>query len=395
MEKGINKSSKEKKILLISHELSNTGAPILCRNISAELKRMGYSTVIISLCKGKVTHKFLESADEIKVVNIRHSYIKKALRMINPKWGREKSSRLNHLIKHYWRKGYKKAIVNSMESGSIVPYMKKNGYEIITLVHEMKSVYERFNAYDKLENISQYSDYVVFPGNAVKNDFLEASGKEIKGKICMIPQGLYKKQTNICNHETARQKLNDIFMADEESKYLVCSGAFAIIKGVDFAPLILNRLREHKELHLIWMGEIIKDPYSVAVINQIKRMGMEKRIHFTGFIDDEEKYNNILCGSEAFLLLSREDPMPSVMAEAIAMKLPVVAFKGSGGAEELLGEGRGILAEYCDINDICDKIELILTKKINIDNIKNDAYTYLNKNLVFKDYVEKLVNLFD
>ena len=383
----------EKSILLISHEISNTGAPILCRRISEQLKADGYNTVFISLCNGVVTEKLRNAADEVKVVNIRNSLVKKVLHLFNPGWGKQESLRLNMLLKHYRKKGYGKVIVNSMESGSVVPTLKKYGYKIVTLVHEMSSVYEKFNNYYKIDNIVQYSDCVVFPSKYVKQEFLENASKDVIAKIELFPQGCYKETTEIKDKEEARISVADALKLPADSKFLVCSGAFDMIKGTDFVPLIMDRLRSYENLNLLWLGEFKKNPYTVSVISQIKRMGLENRIHFLGFIDDAKRYNDILCGSEAFLLTSREDPMPSVMAEAISMRLPVVAFKGSGGAQELLADNRGLLARYCDIEDYCSKIKLILDNQVDIDEIIDNAYKYLKEHLIFEEYVSKLENL--
>lgn len=382
----------KKSILLISHELSNTGAPILCRHISAELKNRGYETAMISLCRGKVTEQVRSSAKKVHVVNIRHSYIKKALRMVNNNWGKEESVRLEALVRRYKAKGYRYAIVNSMESGSIVPYLKKQGYRIITLVHEMSSVYEKFNAYYKLENIAKYSDVIVFPGNAVKKDFESAIDERIKGRVAIFSQGVYKEGSQIIDYDIARKALVDELGLEKDSQFIVGSGAIAMIKGVDLVPLIMDKLREEKNLHFLWLGGIGEKQYEITLRHQIKRMKLEHKIHFLGFVDDAKKYNNIMCGSKCFVLTSREDPMPSVMAEAMAMKLPVVAFKGSGGAEELLAEGRGYLANYCNTDEMAEIIKRIMRYPDETDITKETAYSYVKKNMNFGDYVEKILN---
>lgn len=379
-----------KSVLLITHELSNTGAPILCRRISEEFKKNGYKTVIISLCRGRVSEKVRQAAHEVRVVNIRHSYLKKVLRMINPKWGKEKSWRLGILLYYYKLRGFNKAIVNSIESGNIIPYLKKNNFKFITLVHEMESVYEKFNAYDKLDYISEHSDTIVFPAEAVKSEFLGAVSVNPTGKMLIRPQGYYKKETALTNKEIARKKISEKLGLEGDARFIIGSGAIDIIKGVDFVPLIMNRLKEYQNLHFLWLGEINKSPYMASVKAQIKKMGLEKRIHFMGYIDDSDLYNNILCGCDAFVLTSREDPMPSVMAEAIAMRIPVIAFKKSGGAEELLADGRGLLAEYGDINHMAEIISDVIDNKTDVQSITNVAYDHLKKNLVFEDYVAAL-----
>lgn len=380
----------QKSVLLITHELSNTGAPILCRRISEEFKKNGYRTVIISLCRGRVSDKVKKAADEVRVVNIRHSYLKKVLRMINPKWGREKSWRLSILLYYYKLRGFNKAIVNSIESGNIIPYLKKNNFKFITLVHEMESVYEKFNAYDKLNYIAEYSHTIVFPAEAVKSEFLDSASVNPTGKMLIRPQGYYKKETALTDKATARRKISENLGLKEDARFIMGSGAIDIIKGVDLVPLIMGRLRKYENLHFLWLGEKNTTPYMASVKAQIKKMGLQNRIHFMGYIDNNDLYNNILCGCDAFILTSREDPMPSVMAEAIAMKIPVIAFRKSGGAEELLADGRGLLADYCDIDDMSEAISEVLDNKVEIQRVTNAAYDYLKQKLVFEEYVAAL-----
>jgi hypothetical protein len=52
----------------------------------------------------------------------------------------------------------------------------------------------------------------------------------------------------------------------------------------------------------------------------------------------------------------REDPFPSVVLDALAHGLPIVAFEDSGGFTELVRESGGLLAPYLDTNDISTKI---------------------------------------
>lgn len=80
-----------------------------------------------------------------------------------------------------------------------------------------------------------------------------------------------------------------------------------------------------------------------GIYNQIRQSNLEGRVHFIPFIKDKQKYHELLRHADVFWLTSREDPFPSVILEAMKYKIPVVAFKNSGGVNTMLDEGRGNL----------------------------------------------------
>jgi glycosyltransferase involved in cell wall biosynthesis len=52
------------------------------------------------------------------------------------------------------------------------------------------------------------------------------------------------------------------------------------------------------------------------------------------------------AAADLFFLSSREDPFPTTVLEAMAYGLPVVGFAGSGGVEEQICEGVGVIVPY-------------------------------------------------
>ena len=64
--------------------------------------------------------------------------------------------------------------------------------------------------------------------------------------------------------------------------------------------------------------------------------------------EDVRDYYN---AADVFLLTSREDPFPSVVLEAFAAGLPVVAFADTTGCEELIAE-HGSLVPVGDLSAV-------------------------------------------
>ena len=102
-------------------------------------------------------------------------------------------------------------------------------------------------------------------------------------------------------------------------------------------------------MHCLWLGDL--DPslriYLQAELDLALASG---RFHLPGHVQNAPDY---LSAADAFVLTSREDPLPSVVMEAMATGLSCVAFAGSGGIPELIEQhGGGALAPLGDVQGL-------------------------------------------
>lgn len=99
-------------------------------------------------------------------------------------------------------------------------------------------------------------------------------------------------------------------------------------------------------VHFVWVGAEASPGMIDELMHRARLAGINDRMHFLG----ERKHPTaIVAMSDVFVLPSREDPYPLVMIEAGMVSRPIVAFRGTGGAEEFLGDGVGILVPYGDV----------------------------------------------
>lgn len=380
------------KIILITHDLTRTGAPILCQKISETLKKNGYYPIIISLRKGTVSQKFIDSACEIHIADAAGSYFQRILRKLFRPDEEVRNKKLEKILKRLANKGINKAIVNTVVSGSSTPILNHLGIKSVCLIHEMRASCQILKAENKINQISQYADFVVFPSECVKSDFLEISSG-MKGKMVTMPQGYYKGVFGIEKDSSYRKKLIAKLDIPKDSKIFIGAGSMNFGKGTDLLPLIAKKLEKHKNFHYIWLGAPNDEMYGIWLKNQIRKMELEDRIHFIGYIDGDKEYLEIMCGCEAFLLLSREDSMPSVLFEAMAAKIPILAFKCSGGAQDILAEDRGFLLEYMDLDAYSKVLSGLEINKEFVDQMTEKAYNYLREHMDFKNYVQDIMKL--
>ncbi len=384
----------DKKIVLVTHEITNTGAPTLLRKIAARLKSAGWYVVILSIRKTEITPEYRQCCDELIMVDEINSLSGKVLKRLKADVEARNAKVLEKTIKRLSRRGFDKVIVNTMVSGITVEIFYKYNFKIVTLVHEMGGACRMFSGGNRVKNIAEYSQHVVFPADIVKAEFMKLAGN-INGKVHIRPQGVYKKNVGEICKEQSRLEIAKRLSLPDNSRFVVGSGTVAYIKGVDIAFMIAKELEDRENLYFIWMGDIPEDFYTPNLMGQWERMNLQDKFHFTGYITDASLYNTIMQGSECFILTSREDSYPSVMAEAITSRLPVIAFKDSGGANELLADGRGQLVEYMNVKMFAQAICNVVDGRINVDEEVALSQKYVDENLDFDKYVDDLLAYFE
>lgn len=88
-------------------------------------------------------------------------------------------------------------------------------------------------------------------------------------------------------------------------------------------------------------------PLLGALTSQASRLGIEPRVHFTGFLSNPYP---LLKHARLFILSSINEGMPTVLIEALALGTPVLACDCETGPRELLDNGR--LGQLVNANDV-------------------------------------------
>ena len=99
-----------------------------------------------------------------------------------------------------------------------------------------------------------------------------------------------------------------------------------------------------------------------------------KNVHFF--------YNAI----DILISTAREEPFGLTILEAGTYSKPCIAFKQSGGPEELLSDNRGILVSYGNFNKAADEIN----KLIHDENIYSKYASSLNEFVIKNNSQNKL-----
>jgi L-malate glycosyltransferase len=173
--------------------------------------------------------------------------------------------------------------------------------------------------------------------------------------------------------------MNKIRAIKNNVKIVMINNGFTDAKNVQQGILAFHQLNNPNfELHLYGKDHGKNE----KAYNYCKNIGLKENVYFHGFVTPE---NLILELDSQHILVhpSKLESFGMVLIEAMAMGIPVIAGKKSGGVEWILEDGGGLLV---DINNFSAIASAILDVITNYENLSKEAFLNV-KNRFSKDKV--------
>lgn len=374
-------------ILLISHEASRTGAPILSLNIVQQLTPH-YNVVTLLFGGGPLEQAFVEAGSVVAgPVALKH-------RPVSAQWVMDK-----FLDKHH----FEFAIVNSLESYVALKPLAEHFIPTISLIHEF-AVYTRPRI--AIQNALLWASQTVFSADVT----LESATLVLPElKACGLPI-LSQGKSHVPGELEDDQRLEAEKFALEQSMrpggrddgtiVILGAGWVQIRKGVDLfiecATRVLASPIGHR-CRFVWIGNNY-DPehdtlYSVYLHDQIQRAGISDRF---AVINETAAIEHVYALSDMLLLSSRLDPLPNVAIDAMVRALPVLCFDRTTGIADILkrnGLQQDCVAPYLDTHHMADLLIRLASSRVERLRVGQAARTLAEHEFNMPTYVDKLVAL--
>ena len=343
-------------ILLVSHEASRTGAPILTWNICKQLSA-SHNTVVLLLAPGALLTNFQVDAHATYLIpEAKH----------NPTVARHvvDALRLRHSI------GY--AILNSIETGALCEPLTVAGIPNLLLIHEFAA---NTMPRDKFAHARVWASLTVFSTELTKADAASCfpglfdHAKVMPQGRCLIPPTLRISPDAAFVSDIGPKSAPDI--AKTKRRLVIGLGSVCIRKGVDLFIEVAARMEKlsgQQDCEFLWVGGGYPDydpEYSAILKDQMSRAGLDDRIHIVAETDDLE---SLYAKADLLLLSSRLDPLPNVAIDAICEGLPVVCFDRASGIADVLranGLQERCVADYLDSTDMAQKAVCLLEDQVS------------------------------
>jgi glycosyltransferase involved in cell wall biosynthesis len=180
-----------------------------------------------------------------------------------------------------------------------------------------------------LRQASRWADDIVAVSDGVADDFAAFSGLP-RSRIITIYNPIISPEL----FERAKEPLDHPWFGPGQPPVIVAIGRLTEQK--DFPGLIraLALLRERQEARLLILGEGHERPRLEALV---KGLGLDEAASLPGFVANPYSY---LDRAAAFALSSIYEGLPTVVVEALALGVPIVATDCRSGPKEILAHGK-------------------------------------------------------
>ena len=374
-------SSKE-TILLVSHESSATGAPLLGLNIGKWLSDE-YNLIHYIMKKSNIHNAFFDDSFlVIENINVQNSLTVKKL--------------FQEMLQRY---NLKCVVCNSVVTYPILEIASDLKIPTVSLIHE-------FSEYTKPKNrmlrTIVAADKVVLPAKIIQNSIMEQihsiSGlRKIPLNLLIQPQGKLPYLPEAYGEaDTQEQILNKLDIDDKsEYKIIVASGFAQIRKGLDLFIYTARYIKQYYKgkCKIVWVGDGYNPEhdfsYSLWLSREIKHLGLENDFVF---LEHQKSLDSIFELADMFCLSSRMDPFPNVVIDALEANLPIACFRDASGSVEFLEENRAdcLIADYLDTHQLGKMIAEYMTKSGTKSSVNRSlAHNKLN----FDKYAEFIVQM--
>ncbi|WP_240321650.1 glycosyltransferase [Pseudomonas fluorescens] len=356
-------------LLVVSHEASRSGAPILALDLVQRLSGR-YNVVVLLLGGGPLLSAFEEAA----VVLVEGFRIKG-----NPEYSGQVVEFLNKKF------NFKFALVNSLESNIILESLARNFIHTTYLIHEFASSYPNSTAL--LTDAIMWAGKLVFSAALTLENAIE-SLPELKSAAplimpqgrCLLPEQQNNERQSLEESESLRKMIRP--EGDTERKFVVLGAGYVNFrKGVDlFIQCAIKAMLAPggEKFRFVWIGKghdpQLEGGYSVYLADQINRSGLHDRFLMLG---ETSVINAAYAEADALFISSRLDPLPNVAIDALMMHIPVICFDKASGIADFLdtcGLHEACVADYLDVDSAFQKLSALASSRTFHEQVANQSF---------------------
>ena len=337
-------------ILVVSHEASRTGAPILTLNVAQGLAER-YNVFTLSLGGGPLVRAFMDAGASV---------------MVSPEmrfdWAYAHAV-IGRLCEQY---DFTFAVVNSIESRSVLSALADRWIPTVSLVHEFSACSRPRGAF---EDVFAWSSEVVFSTPATfeaaredNPDLLDVTAQILPQGRCVVPADGIGELRLEKESARVRRRLRPEH-CDPGTVVILGAGTVIFRKGVEVFLEVAARVvatPEGSHCRFVWIGPGY-DPangndYAAYLEDTVRRAGLEDHV---AFVPETDAIDAAYDEADLLLLSSRLDPLPNVAIDAMEVGMPVLCFDKATGIADVLHEhglGDDCVAGFLDTGDLVAKL---------------------------------------
>lgn len=246
---------------------------------------------------------------------------------------------------------------------------------------------------------SDSCDAVIAPTQDVKELLLKY---KVKTPIAVIPSGINLREFTDLNFQIASAKSSQNTCAEHcqamREKYNIGEDKILLLSTSRLGPEknLLFLLKSFKKINSKYPNTyfmLVGDgPSKKMLESQSAKLGLKERVIFTGEIS-RQKIPLYYAAADIFLFSSLSDVQPTVITEAMASGLPIVAVKANGAKDVIINKENGVLTSH-NISDFSQAVIKLINRPDWRKKISGKAQKTANNYSIEKS-TKKLIALYE
>lgn len=379
--------AKKPWLLVVTHDMSRTGGPILALSLSKYLGE-NFNVVTLTLGRGVLEENFHRSSNVL------------AQDYGNRKVTKNFQRRIKNLCRRYQ---FSAAYVNSIESVFSIAPLAMQGVDSIALIHEY-AAYSRTDE-ETIEGL-RAAKSLIFSSALTRDSFLPLLNSNLSQRVRVLHQGHCEIPISaskpVALDAKFRESVDTAFSLKKSEVPLrvMAAGYIQYRKGPDLFISLAAKITSvpgFEDSKFLWVGDGF-DPrtieYGAYLQDQIERSNLATNV---SIINSSEDFEYALSACDVFALTSRLDPFPNVVIDSLKVGKPAFVFKDCSGYPEIFDKTpafRKCVAPYLDVDGMAELIiSLVRSLKMGSQpNLSREILDFFDKEFSFQTYVDELLS---
>lgn len=359
---SVRHATSKASVLMVTHELTRTGAPITLSKVAHYLIEDGYRVKMLSPVDGPMRQSFEESGLDIRIV---------------PALFRDSRVILDHLGDHDL------LLANTILSYRTIFAARAFRKPSLFWVHESQFGVDLIRTNPAIRQALVGADAVLFPCEYTKSLYREydAFGRHHSILIGVDPDPM---TLQFCKETIQDQndKIKVIQIGSVEPR----KGQDVLIKSVASLP---SEISENLEFDLV--GQLLDKGFHRKISRMARRLD---NLHILGELSPEE-VSRRLAQADIYILPSRDEALPRAMIEAMAYGKAIVATD-VGGIPEVINDGmNGLLVANEDTQALSQQLIRLFNSRELREELGRNAQKDYQERLNFTKFASQIRQLVD
>lgn len=352
------KAQNDKKILMVTHELSMTGAPVVLSHAARILRDAGWQVVLVSPEDGMLRKTFLE--EQIPVLIEESIY--------------EKDTWLSYAGE------FDLILVNTVVPFPCIQQLENFPVPVIWWIHDARGGYEAYLKNVLPENLGENIHTLCVSKYA--QDVVREFRPQYETELLLygLPD-MGQKEDGKSNGETDAEK----------KKLFVTVGTVEKRKGQDIFAEAIRLLPEDVRANckFLFVGKCMEE----SVFKKVKELEEEypETVQQVDFIRHEEIFS-VYRYAAGVICASRDDPLPTFMAETMMQSGVCICSEHTGTAPLIQNGVNGFVYKNNNPEELADCIRIVAEERMDMESIRKAGRKTFEKIFAEDIFKENLLN---